>query len=68
MSSDFWQNNLESSHLEGGESRSICFLGKVAADDRGREDDGDGWINRLFVLCNILGDIYRLSTELVSSV
>ena len=24
----------------------------------------DEWINRLFVLCNILGDIYRLSTEL----
>ena len=22
------------------------------------------WINRLLVLCNILGDIYRLSTEL----
>ena len=24
----------------------------------------DEWINRLLVLCNILGDIYRLSTEL----
>ena len=26
--------------------------------------DVDEWINRLFVLCNILGDIYRLFTEL----
>ena len=24
----------------------------------------DEWINRLLVLCNILGDIYHLSTEL----
>ena len=38
--------------------------GRVLQLTSGRKGDGDGWINRLFVLCNILGDIYRLSTEL----
>ena len=35
VSSVIWQNNLESSHLEGGESRSIRFLRKFAAVDKG---------------------------------
>ena len=43
MSSVIWQNNLESSHLEGGESRSICFLRKVAAVEAG----GVMWMNGL---------------------
>ena len=64
MSSDFWQNNLESSHLEGGESRSICFLGKLAAVDKGqgRMMGMDGLIACLFYITS--WEISIVSTKL----
>ena len=62
MSSVIWQNNLESSHLEGGESRSICFLRKVAAVEVGRMMWMNGLIACLFYVTSWeISIVYLLS-------
>ena len=62
MSSVIWQNNLESSHLEGGESRSICFLRKVAAVEAGRMMWMNGLIACLFYVTSWeISIVYLLS-------